>query len=180
LELPVTAAVNIRVMPAVTFAIPGVTVTAIGAAIVTVAMADLVVSATDVALMVTAAGVGTVVGAVYTPAEEIIPTIELPPFTPLTLQVTTIFAVFVTAAVKVCMAPVSTVAVAGVTVTATGMAAAGHLLLFALAGAVVVADVALTTTSAVSVRPASSVTVNRTVNEPVAGATTVAVDVLAF
>ena len=180
LELPATAAVNICVIPAVTFAVPGVTDTVIGAVTVTVAEADLVVSATDVALMVTAAGDGTVDGAVYTPAVEIIPTVELPPFTPLTLHVTAMFAVFVTAAVKVCMAPVSTVAVAGVTVTATGIAAAGHLPLFALDGAVVVAEVALTTTSAVSVWPASSVTVNRTVNEPVAGATTVAVDVLAF
>jgi hypothetical protein len=180
LELPVTAPVNIWVIPAVTFAIPGVTVTAMGAATVTVAMADLVVSAEDMALMVTAAGEGTVEGAVYTPAEEIIPTVELPPFTPLTLHVTVVFEVFVTAAVKVCMAPVCRVAVTGVTVTATGVADAGHLPLFALDGAVVVAEVALTTTSAVSARPASSVTVNRTVNEPVAGATTVAVDVLAF
>jgi len=111
---------------------------------------------------------------------EIMPTVELPPATSLTLQVTAIFEVLVTAAVKVCIAPVCTVAVAGVTVTATGFAAAGHFPLFALAGAVVVADVALTTTSAVSVLPASSVTVSRTVNEPVAGATTIAIDVLAF
>lgn len=108
------------------------------------------------------------------------PTIELPPFTPLTLHVTAIFALFATAAVKVSIPPVSTVALDGVTVTATGITAAGHLPLFAFAGAAVLAEVALTTTSAVSVRPASSVTVNRTVNEPVAGATTVAVEVLAF
>ncbi len=96
-------------MPAVTFAVAGVTDTVIGAATVTVADADFVVSAADVALMVTVAGDGTVDGAVYTPAVEIIPTVELPPLTPLTLHVTAMFAVFVTAAVKVCMAPVSTV-----------------------------------------------------------------------
>lgn len=108
------------------------------------------------------------------------PTAELPPFTPLTLHVTAVFAVLVTAAVNVCMAPVCKMAVAGVTATATGIAAAGHFPLLALDGAVVVAAVALTTTSAISVRPASSVTVKRIVNEPAAGATTVAVDVLAF
>jgi hypothetical protein len=180
LELPVTAAANVCVIPTVILAVPGVTDTVIGAATVTVAEADFVVSAADVALIVTAAGDGTVDGAVYTPAVEIIPTVEFPPFTPLTLHVTAMFAVFVTAAMNVCMPPVGTVAVGGVTVTATGVADAAHLPLFALAGAVVVADVALTTTSAVSVRPASSVTVNRTVNEPVAGATTVAVAMLAF
>src|SRR3954463_2375706 len=103
------------------------------------------------------------------------PTVEFPPATPLTLQVTAIFDVLVTAAMKVCIAPVCTVAVAGVTVTATGFAAAGHFPLFALAGAGVVADVALPIPSAISVLPASSVTVSRTVNEPVVGATTVAV-----
>lgn len=180
LASPVTAAANICVIPAVTFAVPGVTDTATKAATVTVAEADLVESAADVALMVTVAGDGTVDGAVYTPAVEIIPTVELPPFTPLTLHVTAVFEVFVTAAMNVCMAPAFTVAVAGVTVTATGVTDAGHLPPFAFDGAVVVADVALTTTSAVSVRPASSVTVNRTVNVPVAGATTVAVEVLAF
>jgi hypothetical protein len=44
--------------------VAGVTDTVIGAATVTVADADLVVSAAEVALMVTAAGDGTVDGAV--------------------------------------------------------------------------------------------------------------------
>jgi hypothetical protein len=104
----------------------------------------------------------------------------LPPATPLTLHVTAVFEVFVTAAANVFMPfPACTVAVGGVTVTATGSTAAGHLPVFAFAGAVVVAAAALTTTSAVSWRPVSSVTVKRTVIEPVAGATTVAVAVLA-
>src|SRR6185295_14410284 len=107
------------------------------------------------------------------------PTIALPPTAPFTLHVTAVLAVLVTATVNVCMPPTWTLAVAGVTATATGMAAAGHLPLFAFAGAVVVAAVVLTTTSAVSWRPPSSVTVSRTVIDPVAGATTVAVAVLA-
>ena len=108
------------------------------------------------------------------------PTVALPPVTPLTLHVTAVFEVFVTVAVNVFVpVPTCTLAVIGVIATATGMAAAGHLPLLAFAGAVVVAAVALTTTSAVSWRPASSVTVNRTVKEPVAGATSVAVAVLA-
>jgi len=82
---------------------------------------------------------------------EIIPTVALPPATPLTLHVTAVFEVFVTVAVNICMpVPACKLFVAGVTVTATGSTAAGHLPLFAFAGAVVVADVALTTTSAVS------------------------------
>lgn len=48
----------------------------------------------------------------------------------------------------------------------------------AVAGAVVVAALELTTTSAVSCRPILSVTVSRTVYEPEDGATTVAVSVL--
>src|SRR5580698_6324425 len=99
---PVTVAMNVWVIPAVTLAVAGVTVTATGAATVTCAAADLVLSALEVALTVTVAGDGTVVGAVYTPAVEIMPTVELPPLTPLTLHVTVIFAVFVTAAMKVC------------------------------------------------------------------------------
>ena len=89
------------------------------------------------------------------------------------------FAVFVTVAVKVFVPLVTTVAVVGATEIATGIAAAGHLPLFAFAGAVVVAAVELTTTLAVSVLPASSATVNCKVIEPVAGATTVAVAVFA-
>jgi hypothetical protein len=68
----------------------------------------------------------------------------------LTLQVTAVVAVFVTVAMKVTMPAACTLAVGGVTATVTAPADAGHFPLFALAGAVVVAEVALTTTSALS------------------------------
>src|ERR1700736_2860173 len=59
---------------------------AAAAVTVTWAEADLVESAADTALTVTIAGEGVVIGAVYTPEVEIIPTVALPPATPLTLQ----------------------------------------------------------------------------------------------
>ena len=48
--------------------------------------------------MVTVAGEGTVIGAVYIPDAEIMPTIALPPATPLTLQFTIVLEEPVTAA----------------------------------------------------------------------------------
>jgi hypothetical protein len=173
----VTVAVNVCVPPdAGTLAVVGVTVTLIGGAWVIVTWADpeRVGSSADVALTVTVAGVGTARGAVYTPAAEMVPTVELPPATPLTSHVTVVFGVFVTVAVKVCVPmSVCTVAVVGATVTLTGgggAIAAGHALLPAFDGALDVAVVELITTSAVSCFPTSSVTVSRTVTEPVVGA----------
>jgi hypothetical protein len=91
--------------------------------------------------------------------------------------------VLVTVAVKACeLAPTVRLALAGDTETSTGEATAtalGQAFVPALAGAVVVAAFELTVTSAVSRRPASSVTVSRSVNEPAEGATTTAVLVLA-
>jgi hypothetical protein len=81
--------------------VAGVTATVIGAVIVTWEDPDLVVSAMEVAVTATVAGVGTAAGAVYTPLLEIIPTVALPPVTPLTLQVTVVLDAFVTVAVKV-------------------------------------------------------------------------------
>jgi hypothetical protein len=107
----------------------------------------------------------------------IIPTVELPPATPLTLHVTAIFAVLITLAENICVPPAAIFAVIGD--TATDTEDAEHLPVLAFAGAVVVAADALTATSAVSVLPASSVTVNRMVSDPLAGATTVAVEVFA-
>ena len=49
---------------------------------------DFVVSAVLVAVIETAAGLGTVVGAVYRPDAEIMPTVLLPPATLFTDQVT--------------------------------------------------------------------------------------------
>lgn len=43
-----------------------------------------------VAVSVTAAGLGTLAGAVYTPVSVTVPTVALPPTTPFTLQVNTV------------------------------------------------------------------------------------------
>jgi hypothetical protein len=68
--------------------------------IVTTAAADLVGSAWAKAVTVTVAGVGTAAGAVYTPVVEMAPLIASPPITPLTCQVSAVFAVPVTVAVN--------------------------------------------------------------------------------
>jgi hypothetical protein len=72
---------------------------------VTVAVADpdFVVSACDTAVTVTVAGLGTTEGAVYSPAVEIVPTVEFPPATPFTCQVTAVLEVPVTVAVNCCV-----------------------------------------------------------------------------
>lgn len=82
-----------------------------------------------------------------------------------------------TVAVNVCVLLSGTLALSGETETSI-VDAATQAFVPAVAGAVVVAAVDVTTTSAVSWRPALSVTVSRTVYEPEAGATTVAVPVL--
>src|SRR5262249_25125123 len=76
-----------------------------------------VLSTTLVAVTVTVPG-GTVAGTVYTPAVEIVPTYALPPLMPFTLQVTPMFAVPVTVAVKVCWADVARVMGENMTETA--------------------------------------------------------------
>jgi len=50
--------------------------------------------------MDTVAGEGTRLGAVYRPVAEMVPTVELPPVTPLTAQVTAVFVVFDTVEVN--------------------------------------------------------------------------------
>lgn len=72
--------------------------------------------------MVTVAGEGTVIGAVYAPAAEIIPTMALPPATPLTLQFTIVLEEPATVAVNAWVMATCTLAVAGVTDTVTGAA----------------------------------------------------------
>src|SRR5260370_5881333 len=69
------------------------------------------------AAICTVAGGGRSAGAVYTPADVIVPTVALPPGTVLTLQLTAVSVVFVTAAVNVSWFPSTTDPVAGVTVT---------------------------------------------------------------
>jgi hypothetical protein len=101
--------------------VEGLTVTAIGVS-VTVAVAVFVVSVLLVAVMVALAA-ATGVGAVYTPAEVMLPTEAV--------QVTpgVVVPSLVTAAVKVCVCPAARVAVPGVTLTETTAGEAELLLL---------------------------------------------------
>src|SRR5688572_4950325 len=84
--------------------------------------------------------------------------------TPLTCQVTVVSAAFATVAVNVCVECVWTLEVAGDTVTSTGAQPSAS----AVPGDLV-ARVGVTTTSARSTRPASSVMASRSVNESAAG-----------
>src|SRR5437762_8079343 len=65
------------------------------------------------------AGFGTTAGAVYRPELDIVPTVALPPVTPLTCQVTAVLLVFCTVAVNCCVPPAPTVADTGEIVTRT-------------------------------------------------------------
>src|SRR5437763_7561352 len=89
------------------------------AVMVTCAEADFVGSACDTAVTATVAGFGTTAGAVYRPELDIIPTVALPPLTPLTCQVTAVLLVFCTVAVNCCVPPAPTVADTGEIVTRT-------------------------------------------------------------
>ena len=96
LVVPLTAAANCCVPPPVTVADVGEIFTATettGAVIVTVACPLAVELATLVAATVTDPPDGTVAGAVYNPAELIVPTVVLPPWTPFTDHVTPVFVV---------------------------------------------------------------------------------------
>jgi hypothetical protein len=88
-------------------------VTVINADKVTVAEADFVVSACEVAITVTSDGLGTVGGAVYKPPVVIVPQVAPAHPTPLTLQVTPVFAVPVTVAWNCFCAPVTSCALVG-------------------------------------------------------------------
>ena len=114
------------------------------------------------------------------PAALMLPTVVFPPATPLTCQLTALEAVPPTVALKVCVFPEPATNVALVGEMPTAMRpdksmSARQAVLPAPAGADVEAEFGVTVTSALSVLPASSVTVTRTVNDPLAGATTVAV-----
>src|SRR6266513_2927619 len=116
-----TVAVKCRVPPAPTVADTGeiVTLTTAAGVMVTCAEADFVGSAWDTAATVTMAGFGTTAGAVYRPELDIVPTVALPPVTPLTCQVTAVLLVFSTVAVNCCVPPAPTVADTGEIVTRT-------------------------------------------------------------
>ena len=66
-----------------------------------------------VAWMVTVVFEGSTCGAVKSPAAEMVPSVELPPVTPFTLQFTAVFEVLVTVAVNCCVADRFTVALDG-------------------------------------------------------------------
>jgi hypothetical protein len=170
-------------VPASTTALLGATDTATGGVMVTPAKPVLVASASDTAFTDTVGDDGTFTGAEYKPAVVMVPTVALPPATPLTSQLTAVFAVLVTAAVKACVpGPACTAVPLGDTVTvigSDGVMGVKQAALPALAGAVVEAAVALTTAWALSVRPPSSVTVTCSVKLPLLGATTVTVGPLA-
>jgi hypothetical protein len=68
--------------------------------IFTVEVLTIVLSTLDIAVIVTAAGVGAVAGAVYTPADVMVPNLALPPVMSLTCQVTESSVVLATVAVK--------------------------------------------------------------------------------
>jgi hypothetical protein len=71
------------------------------------------------AVTVTEPEAGTVPGAVYTPVELIVPVETLPPSTPFTCQVTPVFDVPITLALKAWGVPARTLGLAGDTVTVT-------------------------------------------------------------
>ncbi len=101
----------------------------VGAVTVTLAEPDLVVSWVLVAVMETGLVAGTAVGAVYSPADEMVPSVELPPATPPTAQVTEELKLPVPATVEVhCeVAPVATDVGLQATVTDVMVGAAGGL-----------------------------------------------------
>jgi hypothetical protein len=82
--------------------------TAICSVTVTVALADLLESAADVAVTVTNGGSGAAEGAVYRPADVIVPQSAPIQPTPLSPQVTAVLLDPVTLAVNCCFAPVPT------------------------------------------------------------------------
>jgi hypothetical protein len=137
-------------------------------------------TATEVAVTVTVAGDGTLVGAVYSPDVEIVPTVALPPATPLTAQVTVVSVVFARLAVKDCEPFAWTEAVVGQISIWTAAACSEQDIWPAVAGAGVVIALGLITTSALSWRPRSSVTTSLTVDRPQEGAVMEAVAVFAL
>jgi len=89
------------VAPNSTFAELGVSARTISLVIVTLAEPDFVGSAWLVAVTCTILGEGKSAGAVYTPPAVIVPSVVVPPTTPLTLQLTAVSVMFDTTAVNV-------------------------------------------------------------------------------
>lgn len=98
--VPVTVAWNCCWLPIVTIVVDGAMATLMGLMMVTAAVADVTPSAMEVAFTVTAGGDGTASGAVYKPAEVMVPHAEPTQPVPLTLQVTPVTSVLITLAVN--------------------------------------------------------------------------------
>ena len=150
-----------------------------GVVMVSVADALLVPSACATAVILTLAGDGTLAGAVYTPAALMVPTVALPPATPFTCQVTAVLVVLPSVAARVSVEPVCTLSVDGHTSIWIDGATVEQPFCPAVDGALLLTELGVMTTSAVSVRPASSVTVSATVATPHEGAVTLALEVAA-
>ena len=103
--------------PSSTLAFSGARVIVISLVTVSCAVADFVESASLVAVIWTIDGEGKSLGAVYTPAELMVPLDTLPPGTSFTLHLTFMSVVFVTVAANVCEFPSKTEPLLGVTVT---------------------------------------------------------------
>lgn len=99
----------------------GFEVVGLGMSLVTLSCAVPVAEgeATLVAVTCSVAGDGRSAGAVYMPLDEIVPSEELPPEIPLTLQVTAVLLVPETAAFNCIVLPSKTLPVGGVTETET-------------------------------------------------------------
>lgn len=101
LVVPETVAANCLDWPPATEALVGEMETEIELAEesrLTAADADFVESAALLAVTVTEEPDGTVLGVLYKPVDEIVPTVELPPCTPFTHHVTPVFVVPLTLA----------------------------------------------------------------------------------
>jgi hypothetical protein len=115
--LLVTVVWNVCIAPSSTLAGFGVKLSVMSLVIANMAVPDFVESAWLVAVICTVAGDGKSAGAVYTPADVIVPSVAFPPGEPLTFQLTVVSVVFVTAAKNVSWFPSTTDPVVGVTVT---------------------------------------------------------------
>src|SRR5271166_939666 len=102
---PVTVAVNCLVSPAKTRALVGEILITTGPTTVTVALPDLEESACETAVTVIVGGLGSLLGAVYSPPLVMVPQADPVQPAPETLQVTAVLMIPVTVAVNCCCAP---------------------------------------------------------------------------
>ncbi len=121
-----TVARNACVAPSSTLAGFGDKFSVISLVIAKVAVLNLAESARLVAVTCTVAGDRRSAGAVYTPADVIVPSVAFPPATPFTLQLTAVSVVPVTFALNVAWLPSTTDPLVGVTLTAMDCGGGGR------------------------------------------------------